>query len=278
MRFGSDDARAAGSKTDRFTSSKGEIDSFLGIEDDSREAVARDLAELQALRTGREPEGDALGLLGLLFGVDAWRAEVVLICLGPRIDARFGSVYAYLQDDYSLNRVTPLLLQQIIDANPHARLELHRFLHQHPLVWKWRLLELERVSGNIFVDADPRLLLFVEGRVELAAEAVPLMRFLPERAEPPEGLDARTVTAIESLIRHLSEDDARAGAYTVDLFGPIAAVGPGSPPIVAHPWGSAPSSPISVVSRPPTSSRSSPSLSARRFCAAPHSCSPGWKM
>jgi len=198
-----------------------EIDLFLEIDDaPAFETILEELTERRSRL--READNTPMAHLASLFELRPWQCDVILACLAPQLDARFGYVYAYLQDDLSRTRPTPLLLQRLLTSELSQRLELCRFLEQHPFFWKWRLGRFERgPAGEInAVLASPRLVSFLRGISDLAPEGATFLDILNPVDACPEGLAPATRRAVENLIGRLLAEGRVAVANLIDFRGP----------------------------------------------------------
>jgi SpoVK/Ycf46/Vps4 family AAA+-type ATPase len=108
-----------------------EVDRLLREEPESDTRVGTLRETARALRTGIDAriaasieEGVALALphLSALFGLTAFETRVLLAAIAPEVDARFGTLFAYLQDDATRRRPSVDLAIRLFVA-PAQRLE-----------------------------------------------------------------------------------------------------------------------------------------------------------
>ncbi len=113
-------------------------------------ALAEVEGQIAALVTHAEEIGEPLRLyrLATLLGLNRFALDAFLISLAPQVDARYGKVYAFLQDDLTRKRPSlGLVLDLLCDPQPGRLLHLAYFRDDAPLL-RQRLIRLEAEPGN----------------------------------------------------------------------------------------------------------------------------------
>jgi hypothetical protein len=96
---------------------------------------------LDRARAGRGGSDDPLVELGLSFGLDDTDLDVLLMCLAPEVNSRYLRLFAYLQDDFAAQHLTPALALRFLAERRVDRIALlARFAPGSPL-FRHRLLE-----------------------------------------------------------------------------------------------------------------------------------------
>ncbi len=114
-------------------------------------------AEAEAARRAQEAFERALGqgnaprlwALCQAFGLDRFEQDVLLLCLAPALDTRYGRLYAFLQDDVTRKSPTADLAMNLLCPPGAARLPfLLRFSDQAPLFRHALLQRAEPEAGT----------------------------------------------------------------------------------------------------------------------------------
>jgi SpoVK/Ycf46/Vps4 family AAA+-type ATPase len=156
--------------------SEGEVERSLGRQaeppgDESDAAWRRSIAErrelLAARRRASQEQGVYLSLprLAQLFGLTPFEEQLIVICLAPELESKYGRLYAYLQDDVTRKQPSVELAIRLCAATPHERLraraafsrplslfkaQLLRFFDSEEIPLPARLLKLdEMVVGHL---------------------------------------------------------------------------------------------------------------------------------
>ncbi len=135
------------------------------------DAASRAIAELDERLRDREAElhesggPPGLDLLGDLAGLTPFERDVLFLALAPELEAGFGQLYAYLQDEAALTYATPGLAAVLSDAWSPAAWD--SFLPDAPLA-RLCLLVSAPADGSVPLAARPlrldaRLAAFVRG-------------------------------------------------------------------------------------------------------------------
>jgi SpoVK/Ycf46/Vps4 family AAA+-type ATPase len=82
----------------------------------------------------------ALSLLTRLFGLNTFEEQVVLVALAPDVDSRFGTLYAYLQDDITRRRPSVDLALRMLCTSPEQRLGALKAFSQQARLYGTRIL------------------------------------------------------------------------------------------------------------------------------------------
>lgn len=112
-------------------------------------ALADVQAQIAALVSHAEDIGEPLRLyrLATLLGLNRFALDAFLISLAPQLDARYGKVYAFLQDDLTRRRPSlNLVLDLLCSPHPDRLLHLAYFRDDAPLL-RHRLITLEAEAG-----------------------------------------------------------------------------------------------------------------------------------
>jgi ATP-dependent 26S proteasome regulatory subunit len=107
------------------------------------QALAQTEQQIAALVTEAEEAGLGLRLyrLAILLELDRFALDVLLISLAPPLDARYGKLYAFLQDDLTRKRPSiSLILDLLCPPGPDRLLRLAHFADDAPLL-RQRLVE-----------------------------------------------------------------------------------------------------------------------------------------
>lgn len=144
------------------------------------------------------------------FALDSLARDVLLICLAPEIDAAYGRIYAYLQDDITRQHPSLDLLLNLLCPDLAAKITARAcFLPESPLC-RHRLLELFNETNaprqpwlNQSLRLDARIVAYLLGRDELDERLQPYAHFhTPEMVShlPPAPLLDRVVEAYDEMI------------------------------------------------------------------------------
>ncbi|MGQ9677142.1 MAG: AAA family ATPase [Chloroflexota bacterium] len=92
--------------------------------------------------------GSRLSRLAEVFGLTDFDLDVVLLCLAPEFDTRYGRLYAYLQDDVTRKFPTVDLALNLLCSNQHDMLNAWgRFTGAAPLIYH-RIVSLAENHGS----------------------------------------------------------------------------------------------------------------------------------
>lgn len=107
------------------------------------------LFEAEQTNSDTRTDSSCFSELVNLLGLDDFARDVLLICLAPALDLRYGDLYAYLQDD--LTRKWPsvnLILDLLCPSNPERLLYLRYFTEESAL-WHYRLVSPNKTNEHI---------------------------------------------------------------------------------------------------------------------------------
>ena len=133
----------------------------------------------------------SLDLLASLFDLTSFEQDVLALCLAPALDARFGRLYGYVQDDAVRKYPTPhLALTLFTDAETleTRRPAYESFLPDAPL-YRYQLLQTAPPTAPTIplstrpLSLDERMTAYLQGHNTLDERIAPLLRPVP--AAPP---------------------------------------------------------------------------------------------
>lgn len=120
------------------------------------------------------------------FALDSWAQDVILICLAPEIDAAYGRVYAYLQDDITRQHPSLDLLLNLLCPDLTAKIAARAYFLSESSLCYHRLLELFNETNaprQSWLDQslrlDARIVAYLLGRDELDERLQPYAHFHP---------------------------------------------------------------------------------------------------
>lgn len=143
--------------------SDGEIDVLLGktpnyptrkAESDAMRVLAQKARELRSRiahgRQGSMESGVYLTLphLAGLFGLSSFEEQVVLLCLAPEIDLKYGKLYAYLQDDIIRKRPSLDLVLKLLCPAVEERVRAQTYFLEEGTLFKAQILRCVNTDGN----------------------------------------------------------------------------------------------------------------------------------
>jgi SpoVK/Ycf46/Vps4 family AAA+-type ATPase len=128
-----------------------EVERSLGCQtepsgDESDAAWRRSIAErrelIAARRRASQEQGVHLSLsrLAQLFGLTPFEEQLIVICLAPELDSKYGRLYAYLQDDVTRKQPGVELAIRLCAATPHERLRARAAFSRPLPLFKAQLL------------------------------------------------------------------------------------------------------------------------------------------
>jgi SpoVK/Ycf46/Vps4 family AAA+-type ATPase len=99
-------------------------------------------AELDQRRAASVERGVPLALshLARLFGLNAFEEHIVVIALAPEVEGRFGTLYAYLQDEITRRRPSLDLALRMLCCSPEERLSALKAFSQQSRLYGMRIL------------------------------------------------------------------------------------------------------------------------------------------
>ena len=118
-----------------------------------------------------------LDLLQRTFGIDRFDLDVLLVCLAPALDLRYGRLFGYLQDDVTHKKPGVNLVLNLLYGPGMERLQLlPRFTHGSPLI-NFHLIERTNGPGdnpkNLLaqdLQIDPTIMTWLLGRYQPCPE------------------------------------------------------------------------------------------------------------
>jgi len=100
-----------------------------------RNVLAARRAEVLEKREAESPDDSRLARLAAAFDLDDLDLDLLLLCLAPEVNARYLRLFAYLQDDFSAQQLTPALAARLLSDDRAQRLALGgRFAPEASLV------------------------------------------------------------------------------------------------------------------------------------------------
>jgi ATP-dependent 26S proteasome regulatory subunit len=192
---------------------------------DSEDVCAQSLAKIdylianQMIQAKQEDEPPHPLYLALIFALDRFAQDALLICLAPSLDLRYQKLYGYLLDDMTRTRPTPnMILDLLVEPGP-GRLEyLHYFADESPL-FKHRLIQRSAEPGlhdpsllNQPLAIDPTLVQWVLGVYEPAAAIRDFVTFENEPVGEAELLGAEQ----QAMLAQATEGEALLVFYGCD--------------------------------------------------------------
>ena len=187
-------------------------DGLRKVLDTRRAAVvaSREAARQEAAAGGAvEP----LTRLAHAFGLDDTDLDLLLLCLAPEVNARYLRLFAYLQDDFSAQQLTPSLAGRLLSDDRAARLALGgRFGPSAPLVKHG--LVVFRDSGDAWRAALPARPLMVAPRIarwllQGEQDDPDLASWISVEEHDPDGVEARATVAaaVDAVLAALPADE-----------------------------------------------------------------------
>ncbi len=186
-------------------------------------AVSRIESSLREQRDALRRAGltPALDRASSLFGLGAFERDVILLCLAPEMDADFGKIYAYAQDDASRKFATPHLALSLFAGRNENWLQARQSLLPGSPLRRFCLVRLEAgPMGAALPSASPLrleedLIDVLLGIDRMNDQLEVYLRPLPRPLLAP-GMDA----VLENLLDCLREEERRASLPRVNFFGP----------------------------------------------------------
>ncbi len=108
---------------------------------DNAEALREEVDQRRAASMERETPL-MLSVLARLFGLSAFEERLVLVALAPEVDSRFGTLYAYLQDEITRRRATVDLALRMLCDSPEQRLRAMKALSHNSRLYQMGILRM----------------------------------------------------------------------------------------------------------------------------------------
>jgi hypothetical protein len=180
---------------------RAQVDRSLGRKPGEPEFVATQM---------RRAESEELGTLRSTCGLTEFDVDVILLALGPELDARYERIYAFLQDDVTRKRPTIDLALNLFCASAEERLKRReRFSPASPLR-RNALIRLENEGAVSFpgraIALDERVASFLLGSPAIDERLSPFIRIEePRRQEIGDGFPS----GLDNLIRRCNASRER---------------------------------------------------------------------
>lgn len=156
------------------------------------------------------------------FALNAFEANVLLLCLAPNLDLNFERLYSYLQDDVTRKRPTINLALEVLSEPGLARWENLTYFDAQAPLFRHALVEkiTDPQSASITLAPDETLLPWLLGRYRPRAELASYVSLLPPDAEPlPEAVISPLQPVIAQLLP-LITPSASQPSPIISLYGP----------------------------------------------------------
>jgi AAA+ superfamily predicted ATPase len=165
--------------------------------------------------------GTDLPLLNLVqvFGLSAFEAQVLILCLAPELDRKYDRIYAYLQDDLARKRPSIDLALELLGRDAAERWRMRTALSGHSPLFRAGLLkpleDAHSPSGSSglarFLRVDARIVQYLLGQPGPDDRLSGKLEWLAPSAAPEPSLDPRLLAEVrESVERGL----ARPGPFS----------------------------------------------------------------
>jgi AAA+ superfamily predicted ATPase len=191
------------------------IDDALGADagvDENVLHIARLTRQAQLLRASAHAVPDRLGRLAGLFGLGPLECELVFLALAPELDAKYETLFGYLNDDIARKWPTIQLAQRLLDERAAAGNPVRAALSPGGTLLRARLLLLGEAGSRLrsgsnqgFALAPPvvqYLLDLPPGSTVLADCAVRRTAALPWQAVPVEAALAARLRRLPAVLSH----------------------------------------------------------------------------
>ena len=148
--------------------------------------------DILARREASAAAGAPLAQLRLaqIFGLSPLEELILLVCLAPEQDPRYGRVYGYLHDDLTRRQPSLLLVASVARLDETFGDVERLLLGQDLPVFRWHLASLQgdaagpshRLAQGLSID--PRIAAFLLDAAQLDARILPCLRPLPQIMAP----------------------------------------------------------------------------------------------
>lgn len=111
--------------------------------------IARLTRQAQLLHASAQGVQDRLQRLAALFGLDAVECDLVFLALAPELDARYETLYAYLNDDVARKWPTAQLAQRLLDERAPAANRIRQALSPGATLLREHLVVVGEAPGRL---------------------------------------------------------------------------------------------------------------------------------
>jgi hypothetical protein len=182
----------------------------LEVEADELEALRARRRNILARRRASVADGAPLAQLRLAdtFRLSPLEELILLACLAPELDAKYGRVYGYLHDDLTRRQPTLQLISAVARLDEDCG-DLERLLLDQDLpVFRWQLVSPQSEAAGQHhrlaqgLSIDPRIAGFILELPETDARIQPCLRQLPALRDGEDGADGHDeiVAQLERLL------------------------------------------------------------------------------
>jgi ATPase family associated with various cellular activities (AAA) len=172
--------------------------------------IARLTRQAQLLHASAQGVHDRLARLAGLFGLDAVECDLAFLALAPELDARYETLYAYLNDDVARKWPTVQLAQRLLDERAATANRVRQALSPGGTLLRERLAVVGESPGRLRSAAQqgfglaPAVVQFLldlaPGSQALAACAVRTVPDLPWQAVPVQEALARRLRRLPAVL------------------------------------------------------------------------------
>ena len=218
-----------------------EIDVLLGeranypaktIDSRVTRALIKEAYDLQTRIAQRRKESLECGVyltlpnLADLFGLTSFEEQVVLVCLAPEIDLKYGKLYAYLQDDITRKRPSVDLVLKLLCPSWEEKIYARSYFSEEATLIKSQIISSPDSYGSPllsrFLQLDNPIVSFLLETRAIGEELANYARISPTDGDWkalcwPEGLKDQLVDTIR---KHFEEGEPSTGKVIWHFHGP----------------------------------------------------------
>ena len=134
-----------------------------------------------------------LPLLANIFGLTPSEIDVVLICMAPELDTKYGKLYAYMQNDATKRQPGVDLVLNLLCESTEDRIYARQYFDASAPLFKHHLIQFiespeegQKPLLARFIKADERIINYIRGLNQIDTKIAPFTKLIPPQTDSEE--------------------------------------------------------------------------------------------